>query len=110
VFTRKRHTFFLRIKPGDHKDHPYISKSGGVFRGNRLEKSFLMLYDDLQEEIMKSRTFTKKLVLKKETVAHLNRIEMKNVPGGMDFQIPGNPPIGTWTTDCCPSIIVGCEY
>ena len=60
---------------------------------------------------MKSKIFKKKLVLKKETVAHLNRVEMKNVPGGTAFHIPGNPPVGTWTADCCPTIFdVGCVY
>ena len=53
---------------------------------------------------MKSTIFKKKLVLKRETVAHLNRFEMKNVPGGTAFQIAKEPPAGTWTTDCCPTI------
>jgi len=53
---------------------------------------------------MKSTIFKKKLVLKRETVAHLNRFEMKNVPGGTAFQFQKDPPAGTWTTDCCPTI------
>lgn len=58
---------------------------------------------------MKPRIFKKKLVLKKETVAHLNRVAMKNVPAGMDIRNPEETPAGTWTTNCCPTICVECD-
>jgi hypothetical protein len=61
-----------------------------------LEFFFLTLYHKSQEEIMKTKTFGKKLTLNKETIADLNSSELMNALGG----VPGPAHA---ITDACPT-------
>jgi len=70
-----------------------------------LARTFIILYDKGQEAIMKSKTFGKKLVLNKNTVADLSIGTMKKAHGGGED--PSGNPLTACTCEytglCCPS-------